>query len=171
MFFSLELGLDKIHIEKFKVIQREAIRAVIIEEKRVLLVGNNKGDYKFPGGGANKGESHEETLTREVLEETGYILSYVKDKIGIITERNYDIYDKSSIFQMTSHYYLCKIEDKKLEQKLDTYEAELEFRPEFVDIDYAIAANEELLEKNLDINPWVSRETMALKEIRDKFLL
>lgn len=168
VIFDFELGLSKIKVEKFKIIHREAIRAVVMDKQKILLVHNNKGDYKFPGGGANKGESHEETLVREVLEETGYEISNVKDKIGIIAERNHDIYDKSCIFQMTSYYYLCETEDKKLGQRLDAYEAELDFRPEFVDINYAIATNEELSENGLDINPWVPRETKALKEIRDK---
>ncbi|MBI6015060.1 NUDIX domain-containing protein, partial [Clostridium perfringens] len=45
----------------------------------ILLDISNRGDYKFPGGGVEKGETPEETLRREVQEETGYILNEVKE--------------------------------------------------------------------------------------------
>ena len=38
------------------VFQRSAVRAVIVKEKKILLVKSKKeGFYKFPGGGMEKG--------------------------------------------------------------------------------------------------------------------
>ena len=42
-----------------KEVHRQAVRAVILRGRELLMVNSaNVGDYKFPGGGVNKGESH-----------------------------------------------------------------------------------------------------------------
>lgn len=168
MIFNYVLGLKEINQEKVKISNREAIRGVILKKDKLLMVHTNKGDYKFPGGGANKGESHEETLKREVAEETGYIIKNVKDKLGEIIERKLDKYAENSIFKMTSHYYLCEISNEKTNQNLDNYEAELGFQGEWIQIDEAIKLNEEIIEKDeKSKNPWVYRETKVLKDIKN----
>lgn len=57
---------------------RHNSRAIIIKDKKLLLVtGHNAGYYWTPGGGAEEGESPEQTLYREVQEELGAkIVSY-----------------------------------------------------------------------------------------------
>jgi ADP-ribose pyrophosphatase YjhB (NUDIX family) len=46
-----------------KIITREAVRGVILKGKRVLMIFSlQNGDFKFPGGGVETGELHEETL-------------------------------------------------------------------------------------------------------------
>ncbi|GKU24914.1 NUDIX domain-containing protein [Clostridium folliculivorans] len=166
MLFEYNIGLNDLDRESIKIINRQAIRAVIPCGNKILLVNTNKGDYKFPGGGANKNETHEDTLKREVMEETGYIVRTVKEKIGQIVQRSLDKYEEDTIFQMVSHYYLCEIEDDKVNQKLDDYEKELGFSPKLIELDKAISANELILENGEDINPWVYRETKALKAIQ-----
>ena len=56
--FSLQICDDKKVIEYKKSFKRIAVRGVVIRGEEILLVKSNKGDYKFPGGGINKGESH-----------------------------------------------------------------------------------------------------------------
>lgn len=168
MFFNYVSGIQEIDRNKVSISHREAIRAVILKDDKVLMVHNSKDDYKFPGGGVNKGESHEETLCREVKEETGYIIAIVKEKLGIFTERNVDRYNVNSIFEMTSAYYLCDISSDIMEQELDKYEEELEFKPVWISLDEAIKVNEEVLERAAkDRNNWVERETKVLKAIRE----
>gem|GEM_PF-443764 len=178
MFFSYELGLQNLDKEKVNMNYRTAVRAIIFKDNDLLMVHTNKGDYKFPGGGVNREESHEEALRREVSEETGYILDCVSDKVGIITERKADEYEESSVFEMSSHYYICGISNSTTIQQLDDYEAELDFRPVWISVDKAIEINEEILnEDNKDRNPWVDRDTCVLKEIKgriyekDKFFI
>ena len=57
---------------------RPSIYGVIVENGKVLLAGFRDG-WDFPGGGIHMGETFDETLEREVREETG--LSVKRDKL------------------------------------------------------------------------------------------
>jgi 8-oxo-dGTP pyrophosphatase MutT (NUDIX family) len=166
MLFNNVLGIQAIDRGKVNINHREAVRAVVFRDNEILMVHNNKGDYKFPGGGINKEESHEEALKREVKEETGYIVDCVKNRIGVITERRQDEYDRNSIFEMVSHYYLCEISGDRTNQQLDDYEFELGFQPVWITLDEAIQLNEEILKKNEDMNAWVDRDTSVLRTLK-----
>jgi ADP-ribose pyrophosphatase YjhB (NUDIX family) len=145
---------------------REAVRAVIFKDNEILLVHTNKGDYKFPGGGIESGESYVEGLTREVAEETGYANCRVLEKLGMVTEKSIDTFEPDAIFNMVSHYYLCQLTNqKKIEQELDTYEYEQNFTPKWVTLKNAIHQNEYVLSQS-DPNDWVTRETFVLKELQ-----
>lgn len=167
MDFDFLIGMDKIEAADIKVNYRESIRAIIMKENNILMVYSNKGDYKFPGGGREQGETHEQTLMREVQEETGYIVNKVDYKMGVIVERDFDEFEAGSIFEMTSYYYLCEVTGEKTSQKLDDYEAKLAFCPVWINIDEAISKNELLLfNRKQDNNTWLIRESLALKEIK-----
>lgn len=169
MYFNEVIGLKEVGKEE-KVFYRVAIRAIILKDDKILMVKSNTGDYKFPGGGVENGESPEETLRREVTEETGYILDEVKDEMGIIIERNRRKKKGYSLFEMTSHYYFCDVTNKKVEQNLDKYEEELGFLPIWISLDNAIKENEIIIEEGKsNINPWIVRETFVLKKIREYY--
>ncbi|MDP4146497.1 MAG: NUDIX domain-containing protein [Bacillota bacterium] len=170
MNFNYGLGIQEIDKEKISlnINHREAVRAIILRDNNILMVHTNKGDYKFPGGGALEEEGHEQTLNREVREETGHIVNNVKGIVGIVTERHIDEYDENSIFEMVSSYYMCEVSDSKTTQQLDDYESELNFQPVWVLLDEAIKVNEEILSKNdVNTNSWVLRETTVLKAIKE----
>lgn len=171
---SEDLNFYKI-IEDANMIQytntkiREALRAIIVKNNSILLIHSNKGDYKFPGGGVEENESHCEALIREVTEETGYINCEVQNKVGYICEMRMDVYEEKTVFQMRSHYYICKlIDDQKTAQQLDDYEMLQQFTPKWVSIDEAIRQNESLMNES-EKNGWVPRETFVLKELK-KFI-
>ncbi len=159
------------HITKncTKEIKRLAARAVIIIDGKVLLIKTNKGDYKFPGGGLEKGESHTIALKREVLEETGYTVSAVRERIITATSTKPDIFTKNTVFKEESQYYVCEIDTKQRHrQVLDDYEHALGFTAQFVALQDALDSNNRLLvEKPADLNPWVERDTKALKILID----
>lgn len=56
MIFNQVLGLKEVNKDKVNISFREAVRAIIVQDKKILMVHSNKGDYKFPGGGANNEE-------------------------------------------------------------------------------------------------------------------
>ena len=59
--------------------------AIIVEEGCVLFAGNEKEDYLYSIGGAVRmGETAEEAVKREVLEETG--VAYGVDRLALIHE-------------------------------------------------------------------------------------
>lgn len=172
MIIDEVLGIQKIKDPKIKIANRYAARAIVIQDNKILMVHTNKGDYKFPGGGIKKAESHEEALRREVTEETGYIVDQMQEQAGIIVQRNPNQFDTGGIFQMTSYYYFCNVKSDKTEQHLDKYEQDQEFSPVWIDIDEVIAKNEAILtQKNSQINPWVYRETLALRRIKEAGLM
>ena len=149
---------------------REAVRAIILIGTRTLMLVNNKGDYKFPGGGVEDEESHHEALRREVEEETGYSLSSIIREIGTTIERRPDIYMENVGFEMQSTYYICDISDRHVGQNLSKYEEALEFKAEWIEMEYALNNNKLLLKSNNDINPWVMREVKVLGYLFEKFL-
>jgi 8-oxo-dGTP diphosphatase len=56
-----------------------AVGAVVIHEDKILLVLRadppQKGKWAVPGGSVKKGETYQEAAKREVLEETGVVIS------------------------------------------------------------------------------------------------
>lgn len=163
MIFEEVIGLDKTP-DKNKIIHRVAIRAIIYKDNQFLMISNNKGDIKFPGGGLELNESHEDAIKREVEEETGYIVSDVKELMGTVIERRQDKFEENCIFEMRSYYYHCKVTGEKTEQSLDDYEAELEYTAKWVGLDEAISVNQDVV-KEKDRNPWVNRELFVLQQL------
>lgn len=142
--------------EHGSVFHRTAIRGVIFRGKKLLLVTNKFGDYKFPGGGAEPGESHEETLARELKEETGYSMKPETCREWLLAkERRKGI--TADILEMDSHYYFCEIEEQPpVPLQLDDYEAEEKFQAVWISLSEALAKNREIAAENQ--NPWVLRE-------------
>ncbi len=145
--------------------ERVAVRSVIYIKDSVLLVHSNRGYYKFPGGGVEEMESREESLIREIREETGYVNCQVKYKIGRVMERRIDEYDSNALFQMTSHYYLCELIDEyKVNQELDDYEHEEQFTPVWIEPEVAIKQNQNIIDQ-LDQNSFLRRENYVLHQL------
>ncbi len=49
-----------------------SIKGVVIDDGRVLLLLNERGEWDLPGGRPDPGEDHHTALAREVKEEAGY---------------------------------------------------------------------------------------------------
>ncbi len=168
--FNEILGVDSLP-KNAKVFYREAVRAVIkTNNRKILLVHNSNGDYKFPGGGIEKKETHYEALYREVLEEIGVKIKSNIKCIGSVTEQRPDIKEVGSFFVMKSFYYECQVDEFTNTKNLDEYEKNLEFKMEELDIDSAYDNNFKILKSKSNHSSWLKRETLVLDKIRKKYL-
>lgn len=166
MLFNKLFQIDKVSESIGNVNYREAVRAIIIKDKKILMVHSKNKDYKFPGGGIKKGEGRIEALKREIEEETGYVAKAVGKQIGIVTEKSKDKYVHNRIFKMISYYYIAEITGEVREQKLDAYEAKLQFTPVWIDVKEAIDNNKRIIESEDEVKAnWIERETYVLEEI------
>lgn len=140
---------------------RKAYRAIIFEDGKLLLVHSAKyGEYKFPGGGQNTGESPVAVLRREVAEETGRRLDAKIVPFGSTMEYARDFEGKFDIFQQVSYYYLCRVRGEAGPTALEDYEIEYGYSPVWI-------SPEEAFDHNLavpahDRIPWKERDTRVL---------
>ncbi|MBD5083798.1 MAG: NUDIX domain-containing protein [Clostridiales bacterium] len=89
------------------------VGAIIMQDGKILMVGNERNDYFYSVGGRIQfGETAEEAVIREVLEETGVRMEV--DRLGFIHE-NYFVGDAPNNFGKLiyeiSFYFYMKVPD------------------------------------------------------------
>ncbi len=155
----IELDLKNYNSEK-TVFRRKASRAIVKHGEKYLLIFSKYGDYKFPGGGVEKGETVEDALIREVQEETGYhVISDSIKEYGKVFERRKGIED--DVMEMDSHYFLCEVEAEVGCRNLDEYEKEYDYRIVWMTLQEAIEKNRQVAD--YDNCPWVIRDTKVME--------
>lgn len=158
-----ELTLDlKDYTEGGTVFKRQAVRGIIRNKDKYLVIHGKYGDYKFPGGGREQGEELSDTLVREVQEETGYKVApgSVTDYILVHEKRKGDPED---LLEMDSWYYFCNVEGPAGERNLDDYEKEYDYQVAWLPLPEIIRRNEAV--EQYEKIPWIVRETMVMKEL------
>ena len=140
LLFEIDL---KNYDKNGKSFKRPSARAIIIKDNKIYMVHSLVYDYyKFPGGGIEKQESNIDALIRETAEEAGLIV--IKDSIkeyGYVHRIQKAKDEGYSMFIQDNFYYLCDVENKKINQNLDDYEDFEKFTLELVDPKIAINAN------------------------------
>lgn len=112
---------------------RPSVRSIIIKENKVAMVHSIKYNYyKFPGGGIEEGETHNQALIRETLEESGLTIipESIKEYGYVHRIQKSELYD---VFIQDNYYYLCNVENKIEIQNLDDYESEEKFTLKYMD--------------------------------------
>ena len=110
-----------------EVLERHAVRAVIRRGDMLLMVHSGvAGDYKFPGGGIEPGESEHQAIVREVSEECGRTVNQVGEVLLRAVEHR-RAREPGHMFRMESTYYLCDVDDGVHAQRLDDYERDRKY--------------------------------------------
>jgi 8-oxo-dGTP diphosphatase len=153
-----------------RTLVRESARAIILRGHELLLVyASLEGGYKFPGGGVEPGETHDETLAREIQEECGARLSQILREYGMVIEYKLPFEPEFDVFKMISRYYVCQVTECLVEPRLDDYERQLGYCPQWVPVQDAIHANHRLSSlAGGDVPGWIVRETYILNLIGDQ---
>ena len=132
------------------------IYGIAIKDGKVLISPQLDG-FDFPGGTAEKGETHIETLIREVKEETGYVVEPV-ELLNIYTSYFHHSKSKKD-YQSYLVYYLVNVVGGEIsDEGFDDFEKEYAKKAKWVSIDElrkmrhicTIDVKDELLEKALE---------------------
>jgi len=108
-------------VEGLPVHERPSVRALIIRDGRIAMVHSRMYDYyKYPGGGPEPGETHEETLIRETREEAGLVVKTESIREYGLVHR--EIFRPEERFVQDNFYYLAEAFEETVEQELDDYE-------------------------------------------------
>ena len=104
-----------------KTIHRDAVRGIIIQHGKLLMIYSTKnGDYKFPGGGVEHGETYKNALIREIQEECGATVVHIEGAFGKVIEYNSAVEQEYDVFKMTSRYYVCHVNSEFNGQNLSS---------------------------------------------------
>jgi 8-oxo-dGTP diphosphatase len=154
-----------------KIASRQAARAIIFQRGKLLLVHlTRRGDYSFPGGGVEAGETHSAALARELREECGAQLIEIKQAFGKVIEYAHSSEEDADAFKMTSFYYMCAIAPELQGPDYSLEEQALGSQPVWMDLDEAIHANQEVLQANgYSRSSWTPRETYVLEQLKRRF--
>lgn len=159
----MDIKLDlKNYDSENTIFRRTAARGIISDGDKYLFIFSKYGDYKFPGGGVEKGEQLDETLIREVQEETGYqVIKASVKKYGKVVERRKG--ESADVMEMDSHYFFCEVEQEVYSRNLDEYEQEYDYQVVWMTLQQAIEKNKQVVD--LDIYPWVVRDTKVMETL------
>ena len=145
-------------------LKRCAVRALIEQEGKVLLMRSRDGMYKLPGGGIEQGEDHACALARELLEETGLLLDEASlAPLGMVDERRRDYHDPRQNFVQRSFYYACATHEAGLSPTLTQNEQRLGLHAVWLPLAQAIDENRRIAGGV----HWMLRDTRFLETIRD----
>lgn len=138
-------------------------RGVIINSNEEVLLGYCKGTYQFPGGYAEAGETINECLKREVLEETGIdILDYNEKPFYSIQYYSKDWPNVGTNRYTEFNYFLILTDEHPNYEKmhLDEFEKEWNYELKYVKLNEL----EKILDDSLNEN---SKNKKVYPEIID----
>ena len=127
-------------------IDREGVYLVPVREGKVGVVKTPKG-YFLLGGGLDSGESHEECIKRECLEEIGYTV-FVGNKI--CSAETYCEHPSIGYFHPMQSYYVGEL--------LEQVSLPVEDNHEFVWVDY----NELVDNMYLEMQSWALKQCIGV---------
>ncbi len=91
-------------------VDRPGAYGLIIQNKKIMVI-EIEGYFFLPGGGLDKGETHEQGLQREIREETGYDITITKFA-GEAAQYMYS-YRERKYFRKVGYFYQVDLLEKK----------------------------------------------------------
>lgn len=155
---------------------RTAVRGIICQNGKYLVILGKQCDCKFPGGGMEQGEFLFGTLTREVLEETGCHVKPDSIREGFLVHEKTNR-QSEEVLVMDSYYYFCEVEDiRDSKEAADAsgyvvgnfHEGEAGTKVCWLPLADMIARNENVKEPSKA--PWIVRELLVMRELQKNFL-
>lgn len=155
---------------------RTAVRGIICQNGKYLVILGKQGDCKFPGGGMEQGEFLFGTLMREVLEETGCHINPDSIREGFLVHEKTKR-QQEEVLVMDSYYYFCEVAGRRdSNEAVDAsgyavdnfYEKEPGTKVFWLSLADMIARNENV--KDLSKAPWVVRELLIMRELQKNSL-
>lgn len=157
---------EKNYSSDLEEIYRVAVRGIIFIDGKLLMIENNFGEAKLPGGGIDSGEDDCTALLREVKEETGY--DVIRDSIvpfGEIEEKRLSVHEPM-IWHQISRLYFCEVYPEKGQCSYTENEKKHGFKQVLYTLEEALEKNKTMLEKE-GKQAWNQREYKTLLLIRD----
>lgn len=131
------------YTDEMPVFEKHTVRAVIIRDGLIAMQQSGTGEYKIPGGGVENGESREETLIREVREETGLlVMPETIKEIGEILELREDLFTPGIKYICHSYFYLCDAREETVETEMTESEIMKGFHPVWASFEEIVRTNE-----------------------------
>ena len=144
----------------FEVIR---VKALIVNSKNEILIAHNNNTYQFPGGHKEDNESLEESLTREVKEETGIDINLEMGPFMFITTYDPDYFGTSKKVCNKIYYYriLSDQEPNYEETHYDELECQTDFNLFYIDLkSFSSFLEKSIDEKKVDTN--IAREMLLV---------
>lgn len=145
------------------LIYAQTVRAVIIQDGKMVMQRNKNGEYKIPGGGVEQGEDRMTALCREVREEAGMEIdrNSIRD-IGEIIEYRTDKFHPEKRFERHTFYYFCNVTQNRFPLTLTKSEREMGFECVSETLEHIYESNKEKC-----ISPCTIRDTLFIRMLLD----
>ena len=150
------LVLDyKDYSEQMPIYEKHTVRAIISKDGKLAMQQSSGGEYKILGGVVEHGETHLETLSREVEEEAGMFVKPDSLKlIGVIEEKRLDVFYKDRIYHCMTYFYSCDVEARMVPLKLTSCEIAKGYKLVWEKPEQIVKTNRELIKEK-----WKLRDT------------
>ena len=147
-------------------IYRVSVRGIIFIDGKLLMIEDDFGEVKLPGGGIDDGEDDYKALVREVKEETGYdvILDSIKP-FGEIEEKRLSVHEPM-IWHQISRLYFCDVHLEQGECEYTENEKKYGFKQVLYTLEEALEKNKTMLDKE-GKRAWNQREYKTLLLIKE----
>ena len=146
------------------------VKALMINEKEELLVVHNNYTYQFPGGHWREDESLEESLSREIKEETGISINIEPGPFMVIEEYYSNYLETRNTRCNKMYYYIVHSNEgpKVEEMSLSELEKKTDFNLFYIPIkDMEVFLKESI--NNKSIEQVIGQEMLSvMKEYQEK---